>query len=136
MEKIPLEIWSKIFGYLDFETVQKTTTLVCKLWFDMIRKDSVLSGELVLNSIRQIDLAPWIKFSNDEPVQNFRTLIEGMKTSEINDVLSKWKQLKILRILNNWHPDHSYYQGRLINGIWTPKNVFDFQEKNWLLNVR
>ena len=55
-----MEIWSKIFGYLDFETVQKTATLVCKLWFDMIRNDSVLSGELVLNSIQQIDLAPSI----------------------------------------------------------------------------
>ena len=128
MEKIPLEIWSKIFGYLDFETVQKTATMVCKLWFDMIRNDSVLSGELVLNSIRQIDLAPSIKFSHYQTVQNFRTFIEGMKTSEINDVLSKWKHLKILRILNNWHPDHSYR--------WNPKNSFDFQETKWLLNIR
>ena len=51
-----MEIWSKIFGYLDFETVQKTATLVCKLWFDMIRNDSVLSGELVLNSIQQVEI--------------------------------------------------------------------------------
>ena len=134
MEKIPLEIWSKIFGYLDFETVQKTATLVCKQWFDMIRNDSVLSGELVLNSIRQIPRR--IGASRCQMIQNFRTSIEGMKTSEINDVLSKWKHLKILRILNNWHPDHSYYEGQLINETWTPKNVFDFQEKNWLLNIR
>ena len=82
MEKFPLEIWSKIFGYLDFETVQKTATLVCKSWFDMIRNDPAVSGELALNSIQQ------------------------MKTSEINDVLFKWKHLKTLRILNRWHPTH------------------------------
>ena len=80
MEKIPIEIWSKIFGYLDFDTVQKTATLVCKSWLHMIRNDSVLSGGLALNSI------------------------DKMKIFEINNVLSKWTHLKSLRIFNNWHP--------------------------------
>ena len=40
---LPIEMWSKMFGYLDFET-QNRATLVCKLWFEMIRNEFKLSG--------------------------------------------------------------------------------------------
>ena len=79
---LPFEIWSKIFGQLDFK-MQNRTTLVCKSWLEMIRNDFVFSGELSLNSITK------------------------MEASEINSIISKWKRLKVLRALNSWHPQRS-----------------------------
>ena len=81
MKELPVEIWCKIFSYLDFETAQKTATLVCKSWFHMIRNDLMISGELALNSFQKMDI------------------------SDINFVLSTWKNLQILRIYNKWHPN-------------------------------
>ena len=40
------EIWLHIFQFFDFETVQRTLTLVCKKWFNLIRNDIKLSGSL------------------------------------------------------------------------------------------
>ena len=71
---LPLEIWSEIFSYLDFKTLQKTATLVSKSWFNMIRNDSTLSGKLALNSI------------------------ENYKVDDVNKTLSQWKSLKILQL--------------------------------------
>ena len=76
----PFEIWSKIFGHLDFK-MQNLATLVCKTWLEMIRNDFVFSGELSLNSITK------------------------MEASEINSIISKWNTLKVLRALNSWHPE-------------------------------
>ena len=80
---LPIEICCKIFCYLDFAT-QNCATLVCKLWLEMIRNDFKLSGELALNSI------------------------DKMEATEINSIISKWKKLKILRALNNWHPQRNW----------------------------
>ena len=71
---LPLEIWSMIFSYLDFKTLQKTATLVSKTWFNMIRDDSILSGKLALNSI------------------------EDLEEEDVNGMLSHWKSLKILKL--------------------------------------
>ena len=76
---LPFEIWSKIFGYIDFKT-QNRATLVRKSWLKMIRNDFRFSGELSLNSINK------------------------MEASEINSIISKWNKLKVLRALNTWHP--------------------------------
>ena len=81
---LPIEIWSKIFGFLDFKT-QNRATLVQKSWLAMIRNDFKLSGELALNSI------------------------DKMEATEINSLISKWKKLMVLRALNNWHPQKSPY---------------------------
>ena len=81
---LPIEIWSKIFGFLDFKT-QNRATLVHKSWLAMIRNDFKLSGELALNSI------------------------DKMEATEINSLISKWKKLMVLRALNNWHPQKSPY---------------------------
>ena len=47
--QFPVEVWTTIFSYLDFETLQKKTILVCKFWFEMIRSDPFLSGHLALH---------------------------------------------------------------------------------------
>ena len=50
MISLPTEVWLKIFGYLDFDTVQKEATLVCREWFSMIRNNNILSGHMVLRT--------------------------------------------------------------------------------------
>ena len=40
------EIWLHIFQFFEFETLQKTLTLVCKKWYNLIRNDTRLSGSL------------------------------------------------------------------------------------------
>jgi hypothetical protein len=92
---LPLEIWSKIFGYLDFLT-QNCATLVCNPWLEMIRNEFKLSGELALNSI------------------------DKMETSEINSIISKWKKLKVLRALNNWHPQIRHHWNEMESGFFFP----------------
>ena len=47
--QFPVKVWAIIFSYLDFRTLQKKTTLVCKYWHEMIRSDPTLSGHLALH---------------------------------------------------------------------------------------
>ena len=44
----PPEILRLVFPYLDFESKQKKAVLVNKEWKEIIRKNSALSGHLVL----------------------------------------------------------------------------------------
>ena len=73
---LPKEIWLKIWSDLDFQTRQKTCVLVCKEWFDGIRADGRLSGQLFLE--------------NDE-----------IEDADAEAILSKWENLKILRLSKN-----------------------------------
>ena len=52
MISLPTEVWLKIFGYLDFDTVQKEATLVCREWLAIIRNS--LSGHMVLRTPNDI----------------------------------------------------------------------------------
>ena len=69
--ELPQEIWVKIFGYLDFMSLQHNATRVCKDWFHIIRNDVNLSGKLTLH---------------------------GKCSSEISSILRTWKKLKILHL--------------------------------------
>ena len=68
----PREVWIKIWSHLDFETLQKTCTLVSKTWFEEIRNSANLSGEMTLKI-------------------SWRSDMENM-----NKILSHWKKLKVL----------------------------------------
>ena len=46
---LPKDVWIEIWSLLDFETLQKTCTRVCKTCFDDIRDGGSLSGEIRLN---------------------------------------------------------------------------------------
>ena len=72
----PKEIWLKIWSELDFQTLQKSCVLVCKEWFDNIRGEGGLSDQLFLE--------------NDE-----------IQDGDAEDILSKWENLKILRLSKN-----------------------------------
>ena len=56
-----------------FLSLQKTCTLVCKTWFEEVRGDGRLSGQLSLK--------------NDE-----------IEEEEVKTILSQWEKIKILRL--------------------------------------
>ena len=76
---LPAEIWTKIFLYLDRFTIREIASFVCKEWLKMIRNDSKLSSELVVNQKG--------KFS--------------LKASEINSLLLSHPKLKKIKIFGN-----------------------------------
>jgi len=68
----PREVWIKIWSHLDFETLQKTCTLVSKTWFDEIRDSTNLSGKMTLKRSWNLDMR------------------------NLNAILAHWKKLKEL----------------------------------------
>jgi len=73
---LPKEMWFRIWSNLDFETLQKTCVLVCQGWFENIRDDGRLSGQLSLKN-------------------------EKMEEEEAKAILSQWKKLRILHLSKN-----------------------------------
>ena len=73
---LPKELWFEIWSDLDFETLQKTCVLVCQGWFDNIRGDGRLSGQLSLKNAY-------------------------MEEEEAKTILSQWKKLRILHLSKN-----------------------------------
>ena len=47
---LPREIWTLIFRNLDVCTLRKKASLVCKEWLNLIRYDSILSGNLIITT--------------------------------------------------------------------------------------
>ena len=70
---LPKEMWCRIWSDLDFETLQKTCVLVCQGWFENIRGNGRLSGQLRLKN-------------------------EEMEEEEAKTILRKWKELRVLRL--------------------------------------
>ena len=50
MEVLPREILCIIFSYLDKQSVENATG-TCKLWFELIRNDKSLSGDICLEKL-------------------------------------------------------------------------------------
>ena len=69
----PKEIWVKIWSLVDFGTLQKSCTVVCKQWFFGIRGSTSLSDQMVLNN-------------------------EQKSLEDINQVLSHWEALRIVQM--------------------------------------
>ena len=69
----PKEIWVEIWSQVDFGTLQKSCTLVCKDWFGGIRGSTSLSSHMAFN--------------------NRQKSIE-----DINQLLSYWEKLRIVRM--------------------------------------
>ena len=74
---LPKEIWIYIWEFLDFETLQKECTLVSKTWLKEIRKTASLSGEMRLKLPKKL---------------------VNLTAQNINNVLSRWKKLKVLHV--------------------------------------
>ena len=71
--KTPKEIWVKIWSLVDFKTLQKSCTVVCKNWREGIRGNASLSDHMTLNNKQK-------------------------SLEDINEVLSNWEALKIVRM--------------------------------------
>ena len=101
------EIWGNIFGYLDFTTIQKTATVVCKEWQEIIRSDSKLSGHLVLylppkkvdnNLLTALQSKSFpYKIQRIDLLTHFTTTSE-VSAADINSLLESWKDLKSLEM--------------------------------------
>ena len=116
---LPKEIWVEIWSRVEFRTRQKSCTLVCKDWFEGIRGNASLSGEMALN--------------------NFQRSLE-----DINLVLSHWEKLRIVQMsseLSNVDflqlAPHSslekiIFQKEFQLGIWgkVTKACFDLKNKS------
>ena len=89
-QELPEELFEKVLSYLDFKTVQKTCTLVCHGWRELIQDSSILSGEMALK-LTENDAATW-----DDESKNF--VYKSGKEMEIKTVLSNWRKLHTLRI--------------------------------------
>ena len=72
-DMIPKEIWIEIWNLVDFRTLQKSCTLVCKDWFGGIRGSTCLSSQMFLKN--------WQKTLED-----------------VNLVLAHWEKLRIVRM--------------------------------------
>ena len=92
-EELPEEICIKIWSSLDFNTVQKTCTLVCHPWLKTIRNSGKLSGQLAL------DLEPMF---NKESEKHWKkgsvdvNFLDYPSTKLKGSILSRWKQLHTL----------------------------------------
>ena len=77
---LPKEMWHHVWTFLDFDTLQKTCTIVSKKWLEEIRDSPRLSGEMTL--------VPRIDFRRNQDIKR------------INATLSRWKKLRVLHIPN------------------------------------
>ena len=53
---LPREMWLYVWGFLDFDTLQKICTRVSKQWLKEIRNSTRLSGAMGLKIIKQDDM--------------------------------------------------------------------------------
>ena len=96
-EELPEEICIKIWSSLDFNTIQKTCTLVCHPWLKIIRNSGKLSGQLALN------LGPMF---NEEYKKHWKRgsydvgFLDYPSTKLKGSILSRWNQLHTLRFPN------------------------------------
>lgn len=73
-------MWHHVWTFLDFDTLQKTCTIVSKKWLEEIRDSPRLSGEMTL--------VPRIDFRRNQDIKR------------INATLSRWKKLRVLHVPN------------------------------------
>ena len=115
----PKEIWVEIWSQVDFGTLQKSCTLVCKDWFGGIRGSTSLSSHMAFN--------------------NRQKSIE-----DINQLLSHWEKLRIVRMSSEMsndellqlapHPslEKIIFPKKFQLGIWgkVTKACFDLKNKS------
>ena len=88
-QELPDEIIEKVLSFLDFKTVQKSCTLVCRAWLGLIRNSSILSGEMALDLLKN-GAATWNEYFQ-------KCVYQDGKAMEIKSILNEWKKLQTLR---------------------------------------
>lgn len=118
-DELPEEIRIRIWNCFDFETVQKTFTLVSQRWFGTIRNSGELSGHLTL------DLKEMIidEVCNDKL---YNVAYEDMPSTKlVRSIGSSWNQLQSLRCPNKLE----------INLFTSPSLHKVIFGKNWDVNL-
>ena len=105
MDGLPNEIVLKIFGFLDYSTLQKCCTIVSKEWFKLIRHSKVLSGNVRVNE--KILLSANITNSLDKNWPKLTNLSCMNNETIFDQILAKidFSQLPNLKYINskvNW----------------------------------
>ena len=75
----PIEVWIKIWDFIDFHTLQKKCTIVSKSWFEVIRNTPTLSGEMELK----------------KTIEKEDGTLETLNADGIDSILSHWPMLKV-----------------------------------------
>ena len=86
-DTLPKEMWIHIWSFIDFDTLHKICTEVCKSWLDEIRESAQLSSELQIDN-------------------------EGLNAEEINEVLFHWPRIKVLELteeMKDYQTEKVYY---------------------------
>ena len=127
-DELPEEIRIKIWKRFDFETVQKTFTLVSHKWLGTIRNSGELSGQLTL------DLKEMIidEVCNDKLAD---VAAEDMPSSKLTKSIgSGWKQLRSLRM--NMKLDVNLFTSsslhKVIFGKYWDKNLVELNHFPWI----
>jgi len=106
--ELPIEIWTKIFSFLDYESLQDNAILVCKDWYKIIRSNSNLSGRLVLHlpmkppnmdiNMGFMDIDGPGRQAGQFDCMTSTLTASSVSAIEINPILKSWKALKYLEI--------------------------------------
>ena len=81
----PIEVWIKIWDFIDFHTLQKKCTIVSKSWFEVIRNTPTLSGEMELK----------------KTIEKEDGTLETLDADGIDSILSHWPMLKVTSLLTH-----------------------------------
>ena len=81
----PIEVWIKIWDFIDFHTLQKKCTIVSKSWFEVIRNTPTLSGEMELK----------------KTIEKEDGTLETLNADGIDSILSHWPMLKVTSLLTH-----------------------------------
>ena len=94
---LPREMWLYVWGFLDFNTLQKSCTRVSKQWLKEIRNSTRLSGVMGLKIIKQDDMDDIeMKFLGRPQISEILSSNQDVK--RINEILSRWKKIKVLHM--------------------------------------
>lgn len=101
MEQLPVEILTKIFDYLDFETLVKLVRNICKKWMKIVDENNFkLKTTIVVNEEKD----PFVlKLSQTDLIINYRNslVVNSVNYIERNKSLKNvWKNIKKLVIYN------------------------------------
>ena len=118
---IPKEIWVEIWSLVDFRTLQKSCTLVCKYWFGGIRGSTSLSGMALNNwqkSLEDINLV----------LENW----EANNCPNVTQMSCEMSDSDLLQLATHPSLEKIYFSQEYELGIWGKVTdvCFDFKTKS------
>ena len=129
-DELPEEIRIKIWKRLDFETVQKTCTLVSHEWLATIRNSGELSGQLALNLEKMVIAEQCNPFGRYDDVRH-----DDLPSTRLTmGIIFGWKQLQTLRTprLIPYYLNAISSLKKVIFGKRLDKNLVELKNLSWI----